>query len=542
MTQIKATSTDKKHQLLFYIILLLAGGSIFIFQNHTNGFIAGHHGNTSSIASALSKSLVIEDTHLVMLISKQMLDNGEVFYHIYNKFPVFEYLTLGTAMKIFEPDLAMQIYVARQIMNIFFLVALILCYKIVHEIVNEIFLALTITLLVFSSFYMLSYNDMVTNMSTPLLGFMLALLLVVRSSKYNVRKSMLIIIPMISIATGWHTYAVFIAWFIVDAIKHIKEQRKKGNVVNEIIREPSFIALVSSVSFGILILGGQTINEAILRGGDLLQTSSIQGMLRRLGMKATSDVQTFKEIYTKNLTAWHYFTALQIIRIFVMIVPFAGILISQVSPFHLTSFIPGMLFTLISGSLVVYGFIRFRDRINFKVFSVFALSGFCWAIPMRHYVAWHEHQSVFYIGLSIMYFIFFGAAIKPTLAKPAAIITCLLFIFSVYQMNTLKSSEAPRLNAITTEFQNIYSTLPQNSRVYVDCSGKFGRDKFGMDVCRNEMSADLGLGGQSLDFYLCGHYRASLKTADYVISKNLSYNQEKITNNEIVNLFKNVKP
>jgi len=140
-----------------------------------------------------------------------------------------------------------------------------------------------------------------------------------------------------------------------------------------------------------------------------------------------------------------------------------------------------------------------------------------------------------------MYFIFLGFYIKPVFTKTLAVATCVLFILSIYQMNEIKSVDAQRLNAITADFQTIYAKLPRHSKVFVDCPGKFGKDKFGMDFCRNEISADLGLGGQSLDFYLAGHYRAFKKNADYIISTNPNYNHEKITNNPQFNLFNNVE-
>lgn len=526
---------------LILLLFILASVSIFIFQNHESGFAIDHRGQTSSMGATLSKSLLIENKHLVMLIGKQLLDNGEVYYHYYNRFPVFEYLITGAVMQIFEPDLAMQIYIARQVMNLFLLASLLICFFIVKEIISDNFPALFVSLLVFSSYYILYYNDMISNMSTPLSGFVLALLIVVKSYKHNLRTSLIVLLSMLSIFTGWQSYAVFVAWFSVDTFTWFFKKKKTGSFVKTVFSQPSFIALVSSIMFGSLVLGGQILNEWSLKGGSFMEIPTIQGVIRRFGLAKTTDIMEYPDLFGKDLSKWHYFLAVQVFRIFIMIVPFAGIIISKVTKPDLVSLAPGMLFALISGVMFINGIVRFRNKIDFKLVSIFALSGLVWAVPLRYYTAWHDHQSVFYIGFSIMYFVILSFYFHKTyVLKTLAVAVCFLFILSVYQMNFIKSANAERLNAITMDFKNIYAELPPNSKVYVDCAGRFGRDKFGWDVCRNEVSADLGLGGQSLDFYLVGHYRVLLKNAEYIISRNPDYNEKRLTNNPTINLFRNI--
>ncbi|RJO61502.1 hypothetical protein C4544_02530, partial [candidate division WS5 bacterium] len=384
---------------LFLLLFFLASMSIFVFQNHESGFATDHRGQTSSMGATLSKSLMIENKHLVMLIGKQLNDNGEIYYHYYNRFPVFEYLITGAVMQIFEPDLAMQIYIARQVMNLFLLVALMICFHIVKEILNDRLLALSVSFWVFSSYYILYYNDMISNMSTPLTGFVLALLIVVKSYKDKLRTSMLILLSMFSIFTGWQSYAVFVAWFLVDTIAFFLEKKKKRTFDKTVFNRPSFIALISSIVFGSLVLGGQILNEWALKGGSFLGIPTIQGVIRRFGLAQATDLMEYPNLFDKDLSKWHYFLIIQAFRIFVMIVPFAGVIVSKVAKPDLVSLAPGMLFALISGLMFVFGIVRFRNNIDFKIVSIFALSGLVWAIPLRHYVAWHDHQSVFYIGL-----------------------------------------------------------------------------------------------------------------------------------------------
>jgi hypothetical protein len=516
----------------FLVLCLSAFFGIFILQNHTNGFNTEHHGFTSSRGVTMAKSLIIEKNHFVMLYNKQLLKDGTIYYNPYNRYPIFPFLITGVVMQIFEPDLSMQIYMARQVMNVFFVFSLIFCIIIVNEMLGDKLLSLVVCLSVFSSYYLLYYNDMIFADTTAVFGFVLALFLVVKTYKHNLRKLYVILLPIISISTGWQPYAVFMTWFFIDVVNQIRQTKQLGKVLKTIIKRPAFIALISSIIFGVLILGGELLLEWNIRGGRFLELPSIDSMFGKIGV-------------TSHALEWDIFVLKQAYQIFNMVIPFSGILTGHLKlmeklNFGLVSFTLGIAFALIGGILFIYGLKKFRQRLELTLLTVFILSGFFWSIPMRHYTAYHDYQSPFYIGFSIIFFIVLSCYIKPPSTKIIAICACLLFILSVYQINEVKSIDSQRLNAITEDFENIYAKLPKNSKVFVDSEGRY-KDKLGMDVGRNELSAELGIGGQSIDFYLVGHYRTFLEDADYIVSKNPNYNQERITNNPKINLFKNVK-
>ena len=72
----------------------------------------------------LSKNLMKGD-HLLFMYSKRELQNDKILYDAYNRFPVFPFLLTGVLTHPFEGDSALQVYIARQIMNIFFFLALV---------------------------------------------------------------------------------------------------------------------------------------------------------------------------------------------------------------------------------------------------------------------------------------------------------------------------------------------------------------------------------------------------------------------------------
>lgn len=530
MNELTPCSDKSKRSSLFYFLVCFAIASIFILQNHTNGFNTEHHGFTSSRGALMSKGLIV-DNHFVMLFNKQLLKDGTVNYHPYNRFPIFPFLLTGAVMQIFEPDLSMQIYIARQVMNVFIVAALLLSIFMIKKLITDQYLSLSVSLFAFSSYYLLYYNDMIFNDTPALFGFVLALFLVVKCHEDTFRKPLLFLFPILSISTGWQPYAVFMTWFVVDAFDQIRQKRRWSDIIT-IFRRPAFIVLSIAIIYGILILGIELLLEWNLRGGSFWKLPSIDSMFGRMGV-------------TTHGFEWDIFVLKQIYRITNMLIPFSGILtghlkLTEKLGYGWTPFILGLSFCLISVVFFLLAIVRFKKRIKFYLFYIFILSGFFWSLPMRHFTAYHDYQAPFYIGLSLMFFVVLSLYVKPAFVKTVAVCSCLLFVISVYQMNKVKSIDSQRLNAITEDFEKIYAKLPKNSKVFVDSKGRY-KDSLGMDVGRNELSAELGIGGQSIDFFLVGHYRVFPEDAEYIISKNPNYNREKLTDNPIVNLFKNTK-
>lgn len=146
----KHGTINRLNSWLPFLLLACAGISLFLLQNQTNGFDNYHHGNLSSHGMTLAKNLLMGEQPLFMFVEKEVQD-GKVFYSPYNRFPIFPFFLLGLAIRPFEPQLALQIYVARQIMNLFFFLAIIFMFKLLSELVKIKLLALSITLLVISS-------------------------------------------------------------------------------------------------------------------------------------------------------------------------------------------------------------------------------------------------------------------------------------------------------------------------------------------------------------------------------------------------------
>lgn len=167
--------------ILPLILLLVAVVSLLFLQSSKTGFESNtHHGWLSSHGIALAKNLVAGSDWFFMYTQKHRQADGSISYAPYNPFPVFSFLITGLFIRPFEPNLAMQVMAARQLMNLFFGGAMLLCFLLTRLLLHNPWQALTVTLLAFSSHYMLIYNDMIFNDVPALFGCMLALYMIVK--------------------------------------------------------------------------------------------------------------------------------------------------------------------------------------------------------------------------------------------------------------------------------------------------------------------------------------------------------------------------
>jgi hypothetical protein len=223
-----------------------------------------------------------------------------------------------------------------------------------------------------------------------------------------------------------------------------------------------------------------------------------------------------------NFLEWHYFLLDQIRRIVRMIIPFGGGILIELSNTMLLVFMVSVI-----GLLLIAGFVIYRHKLSYIIVFVFLFSGVLWALLMRHFVVFHNFQSIFFIGFPIIFFIilsFYFHLSTSKISKILAVIICLLFIFSVWLGNIHKGSIVSTMNHVTQEFQSIYKNLPKDSTVFVE------------DNCYR-----LSIAPYAINFYLINTYFTTLEKAEYVISTNPTYNHDRLTDNVHVNLFKNSK-
>lgn len=156
-------------------LLLLALSSVFIFGAERRGYFyrAGPHGHLS--AEHLTAANNLSSEHRFLMFMRQTLDtDGKTIYQPYYRFPIGGFALIKLAILPFGGDLSAKIYAGRMLMLLKFAAAAVLAYLALRRLAASRWIALTATLLAFSSPYLLYYNDEINpEISTDIFAVML---------------------------------------------------------------------------------------------------------------------------------------------------------------------------------------------------------------------------------------------------------------------------------------------------------------------------------------------------------------------------------
>ena len=204
------------------LLLLLALSTVFLFANDRSHFYRdGFHAYLSSQSMPLAANLS-PDHHFLMFFRQTPDADGTPSYSPYNRFPIGTYALIKLAILPFENDLEKQIYAARLLMLLFFSSAVVLAYLSLCRLIVNPWLTLTATLLAFSSFYCLYFNDMISTEVTSFFGVMLTfhgMVLFVQEGRVR----QLLVKTGVALLLGWHVFALllpFIAFGLVRECIH----------------------------------------------------------------------------------------------------------------------------------------------------------------------------------------------------------------------------------------------------------------------------------------------------------------------------------
>lgn len=490
-----------------YILIIFVGLCILFTEKHEAGFVPGGFYSGVSVHGVTLAKNILNSDHPLFLFSGKELHDGKSFYEAYNRFPAFPFLITGLFIKPFNNQLGFQVYVARQLMNIFFILSILMAFRLINEQVKNKYLALSISLLSFSSYYMFTYNDFIFNDIQALLGFIIAIYCVVKAQKSKLKILHVIFYSLFPISLGWQPYAVYIVWFFTDTIDLIfKKDIPVKKKISGLIKQQSSIILTIAIAWGILILGVQLFNEWKIIGGSFTSLPSVSSGLWRTGLVSAKGHTQFT--WTFN---WLSYLPSQAHSIVLMMIPFWPIF--QIEP----GFNASILIVLVFFIYLLNKYIKNRNPIN-KIHLIMACSGLFWTIPMRHFVSLHEFQSIFYIGFILSFYTIVLSRINPKILKVLAFYVTLTCLIAVSLSNHLKTPNL-KMNNLITQFQNIRNKLPANSKVYFDGDRHKINEKYG------------------IDFLLTGYWFVQLKGAHYAISRNPDFADKKLTKNLEFNLF-----
>ena len=431
-------------------LLLLALATLFLFVlDHGYFYRLGHHDWVSSKVLALTDSVSPQYgfTRFSHLDSGQ--DGTPKPTFLYNRFPVGGYLLLKLAMLPFEGDLSAKIVAARTLMLACFAAAAVLAYLALARITGSRWVACGATALAFSSHYCLYYNDMIT---TEVAVDLFAVMLVFHGMTIFVQQDrfrQLLAKTCIALALGWHVYALLLPFIAFSLAQDLiaahrgtpPENRVRRAFAATFLGRP-FALGATALAFGVLVLSFNLIGEyALDDAASVAELPTWQSMMMRMGQDRWFGVMH------DQILSWPIFLESQFQILGRMFLPYA--LPAQIGALQLgpsvEALLAGFLFPLgvaaLAACLVWLSFNRQRILL-----ATLALSGFCWSLPMRHSVAFHDFESVFYVGVPLMLFALALLHLRKLFGERAATLVAVValpvFVLSNWHMNGARGDAA----------------------------------------------------------------------------------------------------
>ena len=433
-------------------LLLLALSSVFMFGGDQRGYFyrAGTHDQLSSKNMAVAENL--STGHNFVMFTRQVLGaDGEPDYYLYSRFPIGSYALIKLATLPVGDSLSAKIYAARMLMLLFFAAAALTAYLALRRITASRWIALTAALLAFSSAYCLYYSDVISSEAIVDIFGMLLVFHGMAVFEQEGRFRQLAVKTCAALFLGWHAYALLLPFIAFGLTRQLFKTRLNGCVPPIALRQLRHTALsllrsrylalgVIALAFGISMLTLNFTSEylALNRETPLTELPSLRSMLIRTG---------FDSGFTEGgalFLHWPIFLERQFHRVGAMLLPYAfsppfvdhddrSAMLRLFVMLGIAAFVASLI-----GSLFV--------RRYTMLWAALAISGFCWALPMRNSTAFpfHHFEALFYIGVALTLFsmlsLWLHRLAGERLVAALSVAALLIFIFSALRMSQLSNS------------------------------------------------------------------------------------------------------
>ena len=313
--------------------MLLALASVFLLGSEERGYFyretRGIHDQLSAKNMAIVENLSIE--HHFLMFTHQIPDpDGKPTYSLYSRFPIGSYALIKLATLPFGNNLSAKIYAARMLMLLFFASAALMAYLALRRIASSRWIALTATLLAFSSPVCLYYGDVISNEAIVDIFAVLLVFHGMAVFEQEGRFRQLAVKTCIVLFLGWHAYALLLPFVAFGLMRELTKTRLDGSVPPIVLRQlkhttcsllrSRYLALgVIALAFGVSMLTLNFTNEyfALNRETPLTELPSFRSMLSRTGVDPK-----FAERYRHHLP-WPVFLERQFHRVGAMFLPYA---------------------------------------------------------------------------------------------------------------------------------------------------------------------------------------------------------------------------
>lgn len=382
-------------------LLLLALSSTFLFSHERGQFYrTGHHDYLSSHHLAIAVNL--SPAHDFLLFERRLpVSEDEVRYIPYNRFPMGGYLLIKLATLPFD-DLSSQIYAARVLMLLFSAATALLVFDAVRRLAGNSWIALAATLFAFAAPYCLYYNDLIATETLAFFGVALVfhgLTTFVTAGRFG----QLVAKTCVALLLGWYVFALLLPFTALGLLREALDERGGWRERLRGLARSRYLRLgVIAVLFGLGMVAFNLENERRALGGDrpLSTLPTFSAMLERFG--------ALEEFNAEHGEALGLPAAIgrSLYRIGRMAGPYAlpgyshnlgdfpVVRAAEESP---AAQVVGLV--VVAGTLVGLLFVRRK-----VLLASAALYGLAWGLLMRNMSAFHDFESLLFVGLCALFF------------------------------------------------------------------------------------------------------------------------------------------
>ena len=438
-------------------LLMLALSTVFVFGGDRGSFYRRGADHNWISSQHLTVAVNLSPEHGFQRFIYRFIDeDGDVRYEPYNRFPIGGYASMKLATLPFGGSPSAQIAAARILMLLFFAAAAVLAYLSLCRLASNRWIALTATLLAFSSYYLLHYNDMTANEGMPDLFMVMltfhGMIIFVQEGRFR----QLLVKTCIALLIGWHVLALLLPFVIFGLARDLIRARSAAadshtssllfqgkRAVSALLRSRYLLLGIVALALAMATLTFNFTMEYVALGGEtpLTELPSFKSMLQRTGR--ISDYNERKASYL----SWSPFLEVQFRNVLRMFIPYPLLgfrpdgYFSNVEvdgyPTWLSGFQGVVLgIALVAACLIGSMFVRQK-----MLFATLASFGFFWALPMRNTtaLAHHNFETMYYIGLPLVFFTLILLLARRLTQRDGVIVATavgalLLFAVSSFQM------------------------------------------------------------------------------------------------------------
>ena len=520
------------------LLLLLALATVFLFgggRGHPYHGGDDHHDAITWLH--MTVALNLSPVHGFLGFRRLTRDaDGDLGYEAYNRFPVLGHAVIRLATLPFPDDASARLAAARALMLAFFAAAAVLAYLALGRLTGSRWAALAATLLAFSGYYALYYNDMVATQGVvDLFGVMLVLHGIAVFATDG-RFGQLLAKTCMALLLGWHAYALVLPFGLLGFAVAVRRRDRAG------VRRHLTLGAVA-VAFGTMVLAANFTQEYLAYGGEVAPTQlpSVASMLCRTGFGDLRTDAGGEEAREGGAGApaerkpWPAVAARQLKRI-AWSVPYAiGHFVGDGGPnsdLAKSGLIValGIVLSLLLVAITLLLFLSPATRHRLPL-AALALSGPCWALGVPNSYFIHTFEGMFDLGMPLAFFALvlphldrWLDRIKPsTLAGVAAVPTFALSSFLMARATAPEPAHIAFEEALAADVHAIRELVEGKTILVSDA----------MDACGKGWHVNW-------KYHFAGHVFvkfANRRLADFVVSERIDGAHTLTPGNQLVFLY-----